>query len=145
MPNMLVNLEVNRFNGRESAEAKVVDFRLSGVKQERYFAAKETYEKLMRGETLPANFIKKIIPVRQELVNVYKYISAVKITTLDNLFMRLTSDTMNYCKLRICIDIFAEKGLIKFLPASEKIGWVKPEHKVDLDDAPILKKLNTML
>ena len=142
---MLVNLEVNRFNGRESAEAKVVDFRLSGVKQERYFAAKETYEKLMRGETLPANFIKKIIPVRQELVNVYKYISAVKITTLDNLFMRLTSDTMNYCKLRICIDIFAEKGLIKFLPASEKIGWVKPEHKVDLDDAPILKKLNTML
>ncbi len=142
---MLVNLEVNRFNGKESAEAKVIDFRLSGIKQERYFAAKETYEKLMRGEELPSNFIKKIIPVRQELVNVYKYISAVKNITLDNLFMRLSGDTMNYCKLRLCIDIFAEKGLITFLPASERIGWIKPQHKVDLDDSSILKRLNSMI
>ncbi len=59
---------------------------MSGVKQERYFAAKDCYEKLMRGEQLPASFIRKIIPTRQELIGVYKYISAVKNITLDNLF-----------------------------------------------------------
>ena len=132
-------------NGRDSISIKVVDHRLSAIKQERYFAAKECYEKLMRDEELPASFVRKVIPVRQELVSVYKYISSVRKTTLDSLFMRLTSDTMNYCKLRICIDIFAEKGLIEFKPATGKISWVRAEHKVELTDSSILIKLNSML
>ncbi len=142
---MLVNLEINHFNGRDSISIKVVDHRLSAIKQERYFAAKECYEKLMRDEELPASFVRKVIPVRYELVSVYKYISSVRKTTLDSLFMRLTSDTMNYCKLRICIDIFAEKGLIEFKPATGKISWVRAEHKVELTDSSILIKLNSML
>ena len=67
---MLVELGINVFNNRESISIRVIDHRLSGVKQERYFAAKDCYEKLMRGEQLPASFIRKIIPTRQELIGV---------------------------------------------------------------------------
>ncbi|MBO5448584.1 MAG: single-stranded-DNA-specific exonuclease RecJ [Ruminococcus sp.] len=142
---MLVNLEINRFNGRETVSVKVIDHRLSGVKQERYFAAKDCYEMLMRGETLPAGFIKKIIPQRSELIEVYKYISGVKETTLDNLFMRLSSDSMNYCKLHICIDIFKDKELIDFKPSSSRIKILPVSKRVDLEGSDTLVKLRAML
>lgn len=142
---MLVNLEVNVFNGRESAAIKVIDHRLSGVKQDRYFAAKDCYEKLMRGEELPANFIRKIIPTRQELVDVYKHINAVKNTTLDNLFMKLSSDSMNYCKLHICIDIFSDKELVEFKPATMKIKILPTQHRVNLEESDTLVRLHSML
>ncbi len=142
---MLVNLEINVFNGRESLAIKVMDHRLSGVKQERYFAAKDTYEKLMRGEELPANFVKKIIPERSELVSVYKYISAVRTTDIDKLFMKLSGDSMNYCKLHICVDIFKDKGLIDYVPSSSAIVFKPVTKRVDLDESETLVRLRSML
>lgn len=142
---MLVNLEINVFNGRESIAVRVLDHRLSGVKQERYFAAKDCYEKLMRGESLPSNFIRKIIPDRDELIKVYKYISKVKETTLDNIFMRLSDDKINYCKLHICIDIFKDKELIEFKPSSMKIKLLPVSKRVDLEDSDTLVRLKGML
>ena len=99
----------------------------------------------MRGEQLPASFIRKIIPTRQELIGVYKYISAVKNITLDNLFMKISGDSMNYCKLHICVNIFRDKGLIEFRPATMKISYVVPKQKVNLEDSETLVKLNEML
>lgn len=142
---MLVNLEINNFNGRESVAIKVIDHRLSTVKQERYFSAKDCYEKLMRGENLPEAFIRKIIPSRDELITVYKYIKQIGATTLDNLFMRLSSDTMNYCKLHICIDIFNDKELIEFKPATLKIKCLPVEKRVDITQSETLVRLNSML
>jgi len=142
---MLVNLEINVFNGRENISVRVIDHRLSGIKQERYFAAKDCYEKLMRGESLPPNFVRRIIPDRNELVSVYKYISAVKETTLDNMFMRLSDDNMNYCKLHICIDIFKDKELIDFKPSSMKIKLLPVSKRVDLENSETLVRLKGML
>ncbi len=142
---LLVNLDVNVFGGNESVSVKVIDHRLHGVKQERYFAAKDCYEKLRRSESLPESFIKKIIPSREELISVYKYIGAVRETTLDTLFMRLSGDDMNYCKLRLCIDIFAENELISFKPATGKIKWIKPEKRADLESSETLVKLRSLL
>ncbi|MBQ6633254.1 MAG: hypothetical protein IJH80_03575 [Ruminococcus sp.] len=140
-----MNLDVNVFGGNESVSVKVIDHRLHGVKQERYFAAKDCYEKLRRSESLPESFIKKIIPSREELISVYKYIGAVRETTLEILFMRLSGDDMNYCKLRLCIDIFAENELISFKPATGNIKWIKPEKRADLESSETLVKLRSLL
>ena len=142
---MLVRLEVNNFKGYESVSIKVVDHRLSGVKQERYFAAKQCYEKLMRGETLPPEYVKKIIPERTDLVKVYKYISSVKNTTADHMFMSIGDDNMNYCKMRICIDIFADKELVEYKPATMKLSLLQVSGKVDLEQSQTLVKLRQML
>ena len=142
---MLAELEINVFNGKESVSIKVCDHRLSGVKQERYFAAKDTYEKLMNGEELPVNYVKKIIPERSELVAVYKYLNSVRETELDTMFMRLSDDNMNYCKLRIITDIFRDKGLIEYEAASMKIKMLPVTKKVDLEESETLVKLRSMI
>ncbi|WP_294487278.1 single-stranded-DNA-specific exonuclease RecJ [uncultured Ruminococcus sp.] len=142
---MLAELDINVFNNRESVSIKVADIRLSGIKQERYIAAKDTYEKLMSGEELPVNFVKKIIPQRSELIMVYKYLNAVRETSMDTLFMRLTSDSMNYCKLKIIIDIFKDKELIAFEGASMRIKLLPVSKKVDLEESDTLVKLRSMI
>ncbi|EGC03134.1 single-stranded-DNA-specific exonuclease RecJ [Ruminococcus albus 8] len=142
---MLVQLEINSFNNKESVSIKVEDIRLSGVKQERYIAAKDTYEKLMSGEELPVNFVKKIIPERNELIMVYKYLNAVRETSMDTLFMRLSSDSMNYCKLKIIIDIFKDKELISYEGSSMRIKLLPVSKKVDLEESDTLVKLRSMI
>ena len=142
---MLVKLDINSFRGTESVSIKVIDHRLSGVKQERYFAAKQCYEKLMRGEDLPSAYVQKMIPDRNELVRVYKYINSASRTTLDHMFMSLGDDSMNYCKMRICVDIFADKQLVEYKPATMSISMLEVNSKVDLEDSPTLKKLRSML
>lgn len=142
---MLVRLDVNTFRGVETVSIKVIDHRLSGIKQERYFAAKQCYERLMRGETLPGTYIKKIIPTREELVRVYKYINSVKTTTVDNMFMKLGGDDMNYCKLRVCVDIFSDKQLVSYKPATMKLSACEVSSKVDLEQSQTLIKLKQML
>ena len=142
---MLVRLDINTFRGAESVSIKVIDHRLSGVKQERYFAAKQCYEKLMRGETLPPAYVKKMIPTRDELVKVYKYINSVKSTSVDHMFMKIGDDSMNYCKMRICMDIFKDKELIDYKPATMKLSACEVKSRVDLEQSPTLVKLKEML
>lgn len=142
---MLVRLDINSFRGNESVSIKVIDHRLSGVKQERYFAAKQCYEKLMRGEKLPPEFVRKIIPTRDDLVRVYKYISNVRTTTADHMFMSIGDDNMNYCKMRICMDIFRDKELVEYKPATMKLSVLDVTHKVDLEQSQTLVKLKEML
>ena len=142
---MLVRLDINNFRGAESVSIKVADIRLSGVKQERYFAAKQCYEKLMRGEKLPSNYVRKMIPTRDELVKVYKYINSVRTTTADHMFMKLGDDSMNYCKMRICMDIFKDKELIEYKPATMKLTACEVKQRVDLEQSQTLVKLRGML
>jgi len=142
---MLVRLDINTFRGAESVSIKVIDHRLSGVKQERYFAAKQCYEKLMRGETLPPAYVKKMIPTREELIKVYKYINSVKSTSVDHMFMKIGDDSMNYCKMRICMDIFKDKELIDYKPATMKLSACEVKSRVDLEQSPTLVKLKEML
>lgn len=141
---MMVELDINVFNDRESVSVKVVDHRLSGVKQERYFAAKDTYEKIINGEEVPVSFIKKVIPERAELVGVYKYLNSVREISLDALFMRLSSDSMNYCKLRIITDIFRDKELISYDGATMMINILPAHKKVELEESDTLVKLRKM-
>ncbi len=142
---MIVKLDINVFRGAESVSIVVKDYRISGIRQERYFAAKQSYEKLMRGEKLPSAYIQKMIPSRDELIKVYKYINSVKATTADHIFMNLNDDSMNYCKLRICIDIFKDKGLVEYSCATGKVNACEVKSRVDLEQSQTLVKLKQML
>ena len=142
---MLVTLEINLFRETESLSIKVKDFRKSGVKQAPYFAAKDCYEKMMRGGTLTAPFLRKIIPERGDFVTVYRYIQQKKNTDFDTMFGDIGGGKLNYCLLRICIDVFREKKLIEFRPATGKISVLTVTKKVDLEDSDIIRNLHSML
>lgn len=139
------NLSVNSYAGKDSVSIKVLDIRPHRVNQDRYFAAKDCYEKYRRGEQLPIAFLRKINPERQELVETYKYLKNAQEITADDLYMKLKAPDMNYCKLRICIEAFCQTGLAAFTPSSEKIKLLPAESKVKIENAPVLVQLRNKI
>ena len=138
---LMVNISINVFAGKENLSIKAVDYRIHGINQDKYFAAKDCYEKYVRGESLPAAFLNKINPDRQELVKIYKTIGSAGEISFDRLYMALISPSMNYCKLKLCIDAFTELGLVKYTPSSQKITLFPAKARVDIESSEVLKKL----
>ncbi len=143
---LMVNLGVNEFRGTKSVSLKVIDSRLHGVKQDRFFAAFDAYERFERNEAQPKEILSKGNPTRQELVLVYKYIASLgaKIT-FEALYARLLPQDINAFKLQIIIDAFADTGLIKYSKQSKMIEISAPTAKVDIESSDTLKKLRSLL
>ncbi|MBQ9375510.1 MAG: single-stranded-DNA-specific exonuclease RecJ, partial [Ruminococcus sp.] len=142
---LMVNVSINNYAGNENISIKAVDYRIRGLSQDKYFAAKDCYEKYLRGENLPLIFLEKINPARDELVKIYKYINSVGEVSIDRLYMKMLSPSMNYCKLRLCIDAFAELGLIKYISSVDKAKILPVKNRVNLDESAVLKELQEKL
>lgn len=139
------NVSVNEYNGRKSVSVKVADIKPAGMDTGRYFAARDSYEKLRRGVGLPANFLRKMTPSRKELVYVYKLLGQLGTVTIDELFMRINHPAFNYCKLRLAVDIFAESGLVSFSPSEQTAAVIAGAPHADLAQAPTMKMLAELL
>ena len=138
---MLVNMEVSEYNGRSQLSIRVVDFRNHGVSAKKYFAAKSCYEAYKRGEPVPQNVIHRVKPTRDELVRIYKYIMAIKRVSIDKLFMKFNTQSMNYFKLRVCLDAFNELGLIKLIASRQEVHIIEVSKKVDLNQSTVLNEI----
>ena len=141
---MLVNLDINNYNNSKSVSVRIIDYRLTGTKQEPYFAAKACYESFKLGEELPQSFINKIVPDRNELVNLYKFISQFKRISLDNLFMRV-GNSLNYCKMRLCIDIFTELMLLDFDCIKSEVSVCDVSVRKDITKSELYIKLQNLI
>lgn len=135
------HIEVNEYNGRESLAIKATDILPHGMDTAKYAAAKDSYEKFMNGERLPDSFLRRMTPSRQELVYTYKLISKYKEIEADRLFMMINHPSVNYCKLRLMIDIFCEAGIARFIPSEQKAVFVPAKAKADLEATEIMKRL----
>ena len=139
----IVYAELNTFNGNTTVSTRTIDYRKSGLPQAKFLAAKETYEKYMLGEEIPPLLKTRIVPTREELILVYKAVPKESVA-IDKIFMQLNSDSMNYCKLRLCLDIFKELGLIHINPTSNTVELIPATKKVELDNSLILQDLRCM-
>lgn len=137
---LLVSAGLNTFGGRTSISLIVQDYRRSGVKQAKYFSAAAAYEKYVRGEELSKAYYTAITPERAELVAVYKNISSDALG-LDALFMRMQDSGMNYCKLRIALDIFSELGLVYTDHYNGTVKKLSVNGSVNLEDSALLCEL----
>ncbi len=135
---LLVTAGLNRFQGRTSLSLIVQDYRKSGIKQAKYFAARDAYDRLIRGEELSKAYYTAIAPTREELTAVYRSIPETEIG-LETLFMHLQTISMNYCKLRIALDVFAELGLAALDSYHETVRRLPVKAKVNLEDSVLLQ------
>ena len=143
---LMANMLPNEYKGNRSVSLKAVDYRLHGVKQDRFFAACDVYEKFRRGEKVEKRLLEKGLPDRAELVGVYKYIAgSASPLTFESLYARVQSDSLNAFKLRIMIDAFADTGLLKYSPSSGRIEPSAPKSRVDIETSETLKKLRAMI
>lgn len=136
---LLVTLEINKYNGRTSISAKAADYRYHGINQAKYFSAKEIYESYKRSENIMQPLYERMLPSREELLTVYKCVNRNGIA-FDSLLFKISLNSMNFCKLRICLDILEELELITYDRITENImpGEFK---KVDLDSSLTLSDL----
>ncbi|MBQ1538214.1 MAG: hypothetical protein IIZ73_07880, partial [Ruminococcus sp.] len=132
---------VNCFNGKESVSLRVTDMKPAGMDTDRYFAARDSYEKLRNGTELPAAYLRKMTPSRQELVYPYNLMSKLHTIKLDDLFMKINNAAFNYCKLRLAADIFTEAGLMQFKASEQAVTLLTPSGKADLMSTPTMKML----
>lgn len=137
MCDLLVSAGVNTFNGRNSVSLIVQDYRRSGVKQAKYFAAYSAYEQFTRGEELSKAYYAAIAPKREELIAAYKCIPETGID-IDALFMKMQQIDMNYCKLRISLDVFRELGLVSIDFFHSNVKRLPVNGKVNLEDSVLL-------
>ncbi len=139
---IMATLSVNEYKGTRSVSLRITDCRLHGVKQDRYFAAKDAYYSFKRGEKQDREILKKGNPTRGELVAVYKYIASLNTpVTEETLYERLVSDSMNAFKLSIIVDAFCDTGLAEFSPSEGCILLTTPKERVDIESSKTLISL----
>ena len=136
---VLVTAECKTFQGRPQLSLIAKDYRRSGISQAKYFAAKDAYEKLCRKEPLPSAYYTAMTPTRAELVAVYKRLPETPIS-MDTLFVQMQQQ-LNYGKLRLILDIFAELQLIKIDSWSETVQRLPVQGTVPLEQSMILAEM----
>ncbi len=137
---LMVRLGVNTYNNISRVQMIVQDFRVSGLKQGKILSAMQTYDKYRRGEQLSAAVWNAIVPTREECVTVYKAVPKKGIL-MSELMLTMYMQNINYCKMRICLDVFCELGLMAQDARDGHVSLLPVRQKTDLHTSTILKNL----
>ena len=137
--------EVSEYGGEERVSVKIRDIRPSSLSQEKLFSGNLIYDGYKRGEPVP----EEDIPERNDFAVVYRFIRNNQSFKgeLDVLFGRITGQNKEYpmdsCKMRLCLDIMEEMGLItrKFDGKIEEITLNPQSQKINMEDSKLLEKL----
>ena len=141
---LMVRLGVNTYNNNSRVQLVVQDYRISGLKQTKILSALRTYDAYRRGEALSPAVWQAITPTREECIKVYKAVPAKGIL-LSELMLSMYMQNINCCKMRICLDIFCELGLM-IQDVCEGSVKLSPEKKqTDLNASLILKDLHNRI
>lgn len=140
---LLLTIQADSWNGRPCIRTQIRDGRLSGTKQSAFFAALASYEAYLRQEALPRAYYDRMRPARQELIRVYTAIGQEDMP-IEKLYALCAGADMNYCKFRICCDIFAERGLIALDPAAGTLRRLPVKEKVQITESRVFLELNRL-
>lgn len=136
--NIASGLEINEFNGRRSVRLRIKGMRPKGINQEKLIAAEDYYGRFRRDEPLDKAIIAGMCPSREELGAIY---TAIDGTSPIDVFTRVRSDTLNFCKVLAAFDIFDEAGLISYDRLSGIARKNQVTAKADLNKTPTLSRL----
>lgn len=134
---MIVNLDTNLFKSNLSLSIIISDIRQSNFDQKKYFSANNAFEAFMRGEELPQNYFKAMLPSRDDAVKVYTLIPYDGIS-VDSVYSKLNDTNINFCRMSVALEAMKQLGLITHTYSDSIVRRVRVNRKTDLDSAPIL-------
>ena len=143
MCSMIVKLGINEYRGNVTPSVYISDIRPSDFRQQKYFSALSAFEAFMRGEELPKNYYKAMLPSREDTVKIYKGIPPKGINS-DTLYMMFINSNINYCKFCVAVEALRQLGLVSVSCASSTIKRLPVTVKVSLDSAPVLIRLKEL-
>ena len=140
---MIASPSVNEYNGNSSVSLMISDIRPHGFEQSKYFAGRNAFEKFLRDEELPKNYYPSMLPLRDDVVLVYKCIPETGVP-VDTLYIKLAA-RLNYVKFAVAAEALRQLGLIHWSSADGVFFRNKVSAKADLNSAPVLLKLREVI
>ncbi len=140
---LAVSLENKMFRGAMSLTIQVKEIKISGQDMSELISSWRIYEKFKRGEELTDAEKDNIKPTREDFIPLYKLIRVSGWRAgLCSLLSRMPT-SMSLGKLRLCLDVLAERRLIAEAEYGEalSITALPTSGKTDLFESPILKRL----
>ncbi len=145
------NLDTNVYRNIVSPQVTVRDMRFAESERKNIERANLLLNKYENGIDFEHNELDEVIPHMDDFKDVFRYIrSHGANATLQTLSRRITANSdrkINVCKLAVCIDVFAEVGLLSAAHIGEgasaeyRICLLPVSGKKNLNDSAILTRL----
>ncbi|HHW46052.1 MAG TPA: single-stranded-DNA-specific exonuclease RecJ [Clostridiales bacterium] len=141
---LAVSLSVNLYNGKRYLSVQIKALRPSGIDQDRLFDEVRLYDAYRRGE-INQREAAVLRPGREDLALVFRCIRANKHKQLNiiSLLYKLF-DRIGFGKLRICVDVLLEMGIIQINGNYFQLSLLNSGEKINLSDSKILSYLDTV-
>lgn len=136
---IIAHAEINEYNDNKSVQLKLLDYRPTGFREDRFFAAKRVSDAILRGEDFDKRLLPRIVPQsREDLMKIYDLLRKNNgRLTLEQL--AVFNGSVNYCMLKIAVTAFCEANLAQF--DGERARLVPAKEKRDLFKEGILARL----
>ena len=143
---LAVSLDKNYYKNNVYLSIIARGIRYSDFETQRHLYSMWLYDRFVLNRPLAPKYTQyfpMLLPDRQDFATVYRYLKSLGTVniSLETLSYRLNS--MPCGKLRVCLDAMAELSLITLFegPKSLKISVLDVDQKVDIESAPIIRKL----
>lgn len=136
---IIAHAEINEYNDNKSVQLKLLDYRPTGFREDRFFAAKRVSDAILRGEDFDKRLLPRIVPQsREDLMKIYDLLRKNNgRLTLEQL--AVFNGSVNYCMLKIAVTAFCEANLAQF--DGERARLVPAKEKKELFKEGILARI----
>ncbi len=140
--------QINEYRGQRSVQLQLVDLRPARQEQ-------ELYEKYLQGMALTAVEARRLLPVREEFVALWRWLkrqsdqSGPVEQTANHIAVavaRAAGTKEDLLHTRVCLDVLAERGLTRMTAQDGRlrVELVPTAEKVDLEASGILRRLRSL-
>lgn len=148
---LAVTVDKNEYHGVVSPSVIAKDLHYADTDQDALVDGLRGYYAAMRGELPPSSSAASLVPTRDELAAVYRFLRRQQAFTgsLEHLQRRLrdaAGTAPGFAPLRISLEVLREAGLIACSDTGDRLAVrVLPVGgKVDLNDTPLMRTLHTL-
>ncbi len=145
---IVFNLDVNVYRGIESPQVTIRDVKLSEKELHRINKERSLFEKYENGKALTSEEAAELIPDMDDFTKVFRYLrrlkDGIKLIEASRIIASSVEGSFGMCKLKVCLDVFDEMGLIKLRKINDteySFEIVPTEEKVNLNRSKLLVKL----
>ena len=151
---ILFNLDINEYGGRESIQLIVRDIRISASQKKKQMQERARFEEIKAGAVFTTE--ENILPTRDDFAAVYKLMLAslrAGVDTLSHLdiLARISSSgssDISYIKLKVIIMVMKELNIIYIEDAADEVYKFNVHYstsKTDLEKSTLLRRLRLQL
>ncbi len=152
---VMFNLDLNEWGGRESAQLIVRDLKPSVSEKARQRSEYERFEEIKCGAEFAPE--EDVVPSREDFAAVYRLIQASVRSGVDvlkhrDILSRLKSSeagiSINYIKLKVIVMVFKELNIISIEDLSDEVYKFKLHYsttKANLDRSTLLRRLRSQM